>query len=38
MNVCILYMLYVDRPDVSEGTDINKTDVNNVNIIIYKIG
>ena len=25
MNVCILYMLYYDRIDVSEGTDVNKT-------------
>ena len=25
MNVCILQMLYFDRIDVSEGTDVNKT-------------
>ena len=25
MNVCILYMLYFDRIDFSEGTDVNKT-------------
>ena len=25
MNVCILYMLYFDRIDVSEGGDVNKT-------------
>ena len=24
MNVCILQMLYLDRIDVSEGTDVNK--------------
>ena len=25
MNVYILYMLYLDRIDVSEGIDVNKT-------------
>ena len=25
MNVCILQMLYLDRVDVSEGIDVNKT-------------
>ena len=25
MNVCILHMLYFNRIDVSEGTDVNKT-------------
>ena len=25
MNVHILYMLYFDRIDVCEGTDVNKT-------------
>ena len=25
MNVCILWMLYFDRIDVSEGIDVNKT-------------
>ena len=25
MNVCILYMLYCNRYDVSEGIDVNKT-------------
>ena len=25
MNLCILQMLYFDRINVSEGTDINKT-------------
>ena len=25
MNVCILQILYFDRIDVSEGTDVNKT-------------
>ena len=25
MNVCILWIIYFDRIDVSEGTDVNKT-------------
>ena len=25
MNICILWMLYLDRIDVSEGIDVNKT-------------
>ena len=25
MSVCVLQMLYFDRIDVSEGTDVNKT-------------
>ena len=25
MNVCILKILYFDRTDVSEGTDVNET-------------
>ena len=25
MNVCILWKLYWDRIDISEGTDVNKT-------------
>ena len=35
MNVCILEMLYYDKIDVSEGTDINKTSASKEYNIYY---
>ena len=35
MNVCILQMLYCDRIDVSEGSDINKTSASKTYDICY---
>ena len=38
MNVCILEMLYFDRIDVLEGTDVNKTGASKEYIKIVNIG
>ena len=30
MSVCVLQMLYLDRTDVSEVTDVNKTSASDI--------
>ena len=34
MNVCILEMIYLDRMDVSEGIDVNKTSAS-IDVMIF---